>query len=558
MGAGAPDVRFAKDQIIGATDLAAPSPLSVSLEFTPESWLLAFLPILSLIVMMLVMRWGGTKAGPAGLAVAGLIAWARFGADAGVLWASLLRGILLSAPVLYIVIPALLLYRVAEAAGGIRNIGWSVSEMTKNHILQLMILAFGFTTFLQGVAGFGVPVAVVAPLLIGIGYPPVQAVAASLLGHAWAVGMGDMASSFQALLSVTDLPPRGLGIQISILLGASGFVTAASLAHLHGGWSAVRRWPLIILTLGGAAPLAQFALAWLELWIIASSGAGMLCLVLGFGMTKLRRYQGPSRPPHFPLKPEADRVRPAPFLAERRRMSFHLAFSPYYALIVIVCAATFVPALHAALLAWKIEIPLAEIRTSLGLVTPAKTWKLHPLGHPGAFLFYTSIAGVLIYRLNGRWPGKSAALLRKTRKDAFPTAVAIVCLVVMASVMTTSGMILVLAEGAAVLLGQGYPLIAPVVGLLGCFITGSNTNSNILFGAFQTNVAKLMGESPVLLAAAQSAGGSLGSMVAPAKVLVGCSTAGLGGREGEVFRKVAGYCAVQIVVVGLLVWWLSA
>lgn len=239
-------------------------------------------------------------------------------------------------------------------------------------------------------------------------------------------------------------------------------------------------------------------------------------------------------------------------------MSFHLAFSPYYALIVIVCAATFVPVLHAALLAWKIEIPLAEIRTSLGLVTPAKTWKLHPLGHPGAFLFYTSIAGVLIYRLNGRWPGKSAALLRKTRKDAFPTAVAIVCLVVMASVMTTSGMILVLAEGAAVLLGQGYPLIAPVVGLLGCFITGSNTNSNILFGAFQTNAAKLMGESPVLLAAAQSAGGSLGSMVAPAKVLVGCSTAGLGGREGEVFRKVAGYCAVQIVVVGLLVWWLSA
>ena len=70
-----------------------PRPLwSVSLEFTPESWLLAFLPILSLIVMMLVMRWGGTKAGPAGLAVAGLIAWARFGADAGVLWASLLRG----------------------------------------------------------------------------------------------------------------------------------------------------------------------------------------------------------------------------------------------------------------------------------------------------------------------------------------------------------------------------------------------------------------------------------------------------------------------------------
>ena len=79
--------------------------------------------------MMLVMRWGGTRAGPAGLAVAGLIAWARFGADAGVLWASLLRGILLSAPVLYIVIPALLLYRVAEAAGGILGMGNKISDV---------------------------------------------------------------------------------------------------------------------------------------------------------------------------------------------------------------------------------------------------------------------------------------------------------------------------------------------------------------------------------------------------------------------------------------------
>ncbi len=519
--------------------------------------LLAFGPILVLIVLMIGLKWGGSTAGPIGLFSAMLIAWLQFGADWNVLANAIIRGVLISLPVLYIIIPALLLYQVADAAGGIRNIGWSVWDITQNHILQLMILAFGFTSFLQGVAGFGVPVAVVAPLLIGIGYPPVQAVAASLLGHAWAVSMGDMASSFQALLSVTDLPPRRLAVVIASMLGFSGIVTAISIAHLHAGWSAVRRWPLIILFLGGVTSLAQILLAWAGLWIIASFGAGMLCLLIGFVMSRFNRYKTPSRPVSYPPKPEEDRVilkRPPD---RARRMSFNLAFAPYYMLIVVVALATFVPFIHEGLQSWRIEVPLNALRTGLGHITPAKVWRLAPLGHPGAMLLCTAFLGGLIYRANGRWPGREAALFRKTFRDAFPTSVGTVSMVAMASVMTVSGMIRIMAEGVAGFSGEAFPLFAPVVGLLGCFVTGSNTNANILFGKFQVNVADLLGKDPVALAAGNSAGGSLGSMVAPAKVLVGCSTAGLGGREGEVFRRVAVYCVVQIVLVGGLTWWIA-
>ncbi len=130
-------------------------------------------------------------------------------------------------------------------------------------------------------------------------------------------------------------------------------------------------------------------------------------------------------------------------------------------------------------------------------------------------------------------------------------------MVAMASVMTVSGMIRVMAEGVAGFSGEAFPFFAPVVGLLGCFVTGSNTNANVLFGKFQVNVGELLGKDPVALAAGNSAGGSLGSMVAPAKVLVGCSTAGLAGKEGEVFRRVGVYCAVQIVLAGALTWWLA-
>ena len=530
--------------------------LSEGPALSPVSFLLALTPIFALIVLMLGLRWGGSRAGPAGLAVALIVAWSGFGAGGEVLAHALVRGALISLPVLYIIVPALLLYHVAEAAGGIRNIGWCVWDMTQNHILQLMILAFGFTSFLQGVAGFGVPVAVVAPLLVGIGYPPVQAVAASLIGHAWAVSLGDMASSFQALLSVTDLPPDELAVLIASLLGFSGLAAAVSIAHLHGGWSAVARWPLVILLLGGLTSLAQWALAWAQLWIIASFGAGMICLLAGFGLSRLRRYQLPSRPASFPEKPEGERVRLKRPPEGARRMGFHLAFAPYYALILVVMAATFVPFIHDGLRAWRIEIPLRALRTSLGFATPAKTWGLEPLGHPGALLLLTSWLGYLAHRAGGRWPEESA-LLKKTFREALPASAGTVSMVAMASVMTVSGMIQIMAGGVAAFSGGLYPLFAPLVGVLGCFVTGSNTNANILFGKFQVNVGEMLGKNPAVLAAGNSAGGSLGSMVAPAKVLVGCSTAGLAGREGEVFRKVGVYCAIQVALVGLLTYWFA-
>jgi lactate permease len=205
------------------------------LEVGAASFALASAPILSLIVLMLGLRWSRSRAGLAGLLAAMAVAWVRFGAGGEVLLAALVRGSLASLPVLHIIIPAILLFHVAEAAGGIRNIGWSVWEMTQNHILQLMILAFSFTSLLQGVAGFGILVAVVAPLLVGIGYPPMEAVAAALIGHAWAVSMGDMASSFQALLTVTELPPNEPAVLIASLLGLSGLAAAVSIAHLHAG-----------------------------------------------------------------------------------------------------------------------------------------------------------------------------------------------------------------------------------------------------------------------------------------------------------------------------------
>jgi lactate permease len=109
-----------------------------------------------------------------------------------------------------------------------------------------------------------------------------------------------------------------------------------------------------------------------------------------------------------------------------------------------------------------------------------------------------------------------------------------------------------LARGLAEGTGRIYPLVAPWIGALGAFMTGSNTNSNVVFGALQLRTAEILGYSAALILGAQTAGAALASVMAPTKVVVGASTAGMAGREGEVLRKLIGYTALLLVLTGLL------
>jgi len=218
-------------------------------ELSIFTWFAAALPLAAILVLMVGLRWGGAGAGLAGALSSAAVAIFFFGADAEVLWVAIQKGAVLSFHVLYIIWPALLLYHVVEASGAIRSIGSGVISLTEDHILQLLILGFAFSSFLQGVAGFGVPVAVVAPLLIGLGFPPLQATAVPLVGHSWAVTMGDLASSFQALLAVTGLPAFEVGLWTSAFLGVSCVATGFSVAHLHAGLIPIRRCLGAILTL---------------------------------------------------------------------------------------------------------------------------------------------------------------------------------------------------------------------------------------------------------------------------------------------------------------------
>ena len=166
-------------------------------------WFLALLPILAVLVLMLRFRWGGARAGAVGWAVALLVAALRFGTGWQVLAYAQLKGLLLTLFVVYIIWGALLFFRVTEEAGAVEAIGLGLPRLTPDRGLQALLLGWVFSSFLQGMGGFGVPVAVVAPLLIGLGFPPLAAIVIPSVGHPWAVTFGSLGSSFFALMAAT-------------------------------------------------------------------------------------------------------------------------------------------------------------------------------------------------------------------------------------------------------------------------------------------------------------------------------------------------------------------
>jgi lactate permease len=243
-------------------------------------------------------------------------------------------------------------------------------------------------------------------------------------------------------------------------------------------------------------------------------------------------------------------------LSGRPAIGFLAAFSPYLILSIIVIIAQLVAPVS-RLLSWKkIVLQFPELTTRFGYQTPAGPSKaINLFGHAGALLFYAAIISFFLYRATGHLKaGSFKRIIAATLQSAVPATVGIISMVGFATIMSHCGMTHLLALGISRFMGRFFPIFSASLGALGAFMTGSNTNSNFLFGPLQMETAQLLGISVVIILAAQTTGGSLGSMLAPAKIIVGCSTAGLAGREGLVLRKTIIYGSIITGIIGVLAW----
>ena len=205
------------------------------------------------------------------------------------------KAILLTLDVLYIIWTALLLFHIADEAGAVKAIGRAVPRLTADRTMQGLLLGWLFASFLQGMGGFGVPVAVAAPLLVGLGFTPVQAVIMACIGHGWAVNFGSLATSFQTLMAVTNLPGEILAPESSLLLGSSAFACGAIVAFVAGGWKGLLRTLPAVLVLSAVMGVTQHLLVTNGLWTLGATGGAMVGLLVGFVITRIRFIAARSR-----------------------------------------------------------------------------------------------------------------------------------------------------------------------------------------------------------------------------------------------------------------------
>jgi len=499
-------------------------------------WIAALLPIIILLLMMVRFHWGASRAGPLGWFASVAVGYLHFGMNLEILAWSQAKAFFLSLDVLLIVWGAFLLYRVADEAGSIDALRAWMPSLTQDKGIQGLLIAWPFASFLQGVGGFGVPVAVTAPLLVGLGFSPIMAVTAPSIGHAWAVTFGSLASSFQALIAASGIPGESLAALSALLLGLAGFGCGIAVAAVMEGWSGVRRLLIPILLIGTVMGGVQIAVVTSGAWALGAMMAGLAGMAISVILARMKRDRS--------LQGDT---------------SYHAlaawAFSPYALLIVLTLAVQGIPSIKQALSVVILQGGTPRMETALGFISPASAGKeIAVLRHAGAILLYTSLISYGVFRLSGNIErGSIRVIAADMLRKVLPSSVAIFAMVSMSVVMAHSGMTRALAEGLASLAGDVVPFVSVWIGALGAFMTGSNTNSNVLFALLQRDTANLLSLPVSLMLAAQTTGAALGSIISPTKIVVGASTTGMQGQEGGILRVLLRYMLPMLLGLGLLV-----
>ncbi len=519
-------------------------------------YFLAAFPIILLLVLMLRFRWSSPRAGFTAWCGALLVGILSFGMTPEAIWISQAKGLLLSINVLAILWLALFLYNLVQRAGGIEALVRGLGKGLGDKDLLALIMAWAFSGFLEGLAGFGIPIAVVAPILFGLGVEPVTAVAAVAIGHAWAVTFGDMGVIIQTLSGVVQRGVDQLVPAASLLLGIACILCGLGAAWMLGQ---IRKWPLIIIV-GFVMACAQFLVASIGLPQLAALMAGLcgVCSGLIYGLLRKKKRDSElhDRSSEMMENETASIGNHTNGRGGRKTVSLILS---YGVLIVLMLLVSLPGPIRSSLypIAWLPTFP--QVATTQGFVTPAATGQVFRFFvHPGIILLLTSLLCAWIFsmpRFGEKKIWKSAA--SSTWTAALPASLGIVATVGLSTMMEHAGMTFLLATGLSQVVGQSFPIISPWIGILGAFASGSNNNSNILFGMLQKNMGTLLGISSVLLVASQTAGGALGSMIAPAKIIVGCSTVGIRGRDGEVLKKTLPFGIGIGLLLGILIFGLG-
>jgi len=520
------------------------------------SFTVAALPIATVLILLGVVRlpaWIASLGGVvAGLAIA-VLAW-RF--PLALALDSFAAGFVFAVwPVMWIVVNALLLYNIALVSGRFAAFrDWVLEHLPDDRRVVLVVIGFCFGALLEGISGFGTPVAITSALLIMLGFKAQDALAFTLIFNTAPVAFGALGVPITTLGAVTHLSDVTLGAMIGRQLPFIALLLPFYVTALYGGRRSVAAlWP-VLLVAGGSFALMQFLASNFVSYVLADvlSSLGSLIATVLF----LRGWQ-PQRDPAFAVLVRRDLLRdaaptgalPGAQPASRApRVSAWQGSLPWIVVSVVVIAWTSldVPRLLERRLPWP-HLHNAVFITLYGKPYAA-VWDFQPFATGTAILGASLLTAALV----GCGAREFLRAVSLTWRQSRLTVLTVGLIVGLAYLMNYSGLNYTLGLGVASA-GLAFPLLSAFLGWIAVFLSGSDTSGNALFGNLQVVAAHQLHLNPVLIAATNSAGGVMGKMVSPQNLATGASVTALKGQEGAVLARTFIHSIILTVLLGLLV-----
>lgn len=498
------------------------------------AFFIALIPIITLIVALGALKVPGFKATPITLVITLVLAITAFKMPVGQSLTAALEGVLAAVwPIIAVIIAAVFVYNVSLHTKSMDVIKKMMTGITTDQRILVLILAWGFGGFLEAIAGFGTAVAIPASIMAALGFEPVFAAIICLIANTTPTAFGAIGLPVSTLAKLGGLDPAQLSYAIVLQLALLIVIIPLVLVMLTGkSVKAIKGVTGIALVAGLSFALPQVIVAkYMGAELPALIGS-VVCLACTIFTAKV-----------FYKKTAA---KDAEKLSGKQLL---VAWTPFLlVLIFIIGTSTLFPAINK---------PLATIKTVVTVFSGphAKPLTFSWLSTPPLLIVLAAIIGGMI---QGASFGDTIKILGKTCKQMLKTAVTVAAIIALSKVMSYSGMIKAIAVVLVAVTGGFYPFIAPIIGALGTFVTGSDTSANVLFGPLQVEAAKSLHLSPYWLAAANTGGATAGKMISPQSIAVATAATGLTGKEGKIFNATLKFCAVYVIILGLMAYFGAA
>lgn len=431
-------------------------------------------------------------------------------------------------PIIIVILAAIYSYNLMLNTGAMQVLKDMLAGISDDKRIQVLLIAWCFGGFLEAVAGYGTAVAIPISILIALGFEPLKASVASLIANTVPTAFGAVGIPVTVLAQYTGLSVFDISSMVVIQLAFLNiFLPFVIVAIAGGGIKHIRGVIFITLCCGVTNLIPQYITArylGAELPAFAGSLVSLIVVVI------LAKYRKKNQ-----------------FISQKKHEVRSYSLGQWLNAGVIYIL-TFVLIILSSPLFPTIKSYLNQYNSQYALNLIHKTLDIDWLTSPGILIFIASIIGGLMQRAQVvtlfHVLGSTVIQLRKS-------ILAILAIVAMATVMDTSGMIDIIAMTLVDLTGHTYIAIAPVIGALGTFVTGSDTNSNVLFGKLQVSAAEQLNINPVILAAANTAGATGGKMISPQSIAIAVSATKMEGQDSAIMIRTIKYCALYIIILGL-------